>query len=488
MAGSSPGAVRPRTVKGFRDILPHQIVARRRMIDTIRSSFERYGFVPLDTPAVEYVDALLGLGEEGTKSLFRMKSPEGEEIALRYDLTVPLARVVAQYPDLPRPFRRYQVSPVWRADKPDPGRFREFIQFDIDSVGAPSVLADAEILMAMDEALRALGLRSFRIRFSSRRVLNTLLRWAEVPESDGMRTLRVLDKLDKQGMEAVLLELGPGRVDQSGDPIPGLNLPGTSVEKIRRFLGLPREVGPSSPGGSPAPGRGAILDAAWSLFRGVEGAAEGFDELREIDRYLDAAGIPVDRVAVDLSIARGLDYYTGPIFEAVLADLPEIGAVFGGGRYDGLVERFLGTKVPATGASIGVDRLLTALEKLGLVESGWATARVLTTVMDRDRTVDYLALTSEIREAGIPAEIYMGEAAGLKKQIAYADRTGIPVVVIAGSNEFEAGTVSIKDLREGKMRDTEAGSRNEWLKKRPGQQTVPRSEMIAVLRSLLGIR
>src|SRR5437867_4032912 len=220
MPEGASGRVQPRTVKGFRDILPHQILARRRMIDTIRNAFEQYGYVPLDTPAIEYMDALVGLGEEGTKNLFRMKTPEGDDVALRYDLTVPLARVVSQYPNLPRPFRRYQVAPVWRADKPDQGRFREFIQFDIDSVGSPSVLADAEILMAIDEAFRALGLRSFRIRFSSRKVLDALLRWSGISGASGARTLRILDKLDKQGREAVLLELGPGRVDASGDKIP----------------------------------------------------------------------------------------------------------------------------------------------------------------------------------------------------------------------------------------------------------------------------
>jgi len=480
MQEASSGRVQPRTVKGFRDILPHQVVARRRMIDSIRGAFERYGFVPLDTPALEYVDALLGLGEEGTKNLFRMKTPEGEDVALRYDLTVPLARVVSQYPNLPRPFRRYQVSPVWRADKPDPGRFREFIQFDIDSVGSPSVLADAEILMAMDEAFRALGLKSFRIRFSSRKILNSLLAWAGIAGEAGVRTLRILDKLDKQGIENVLLELGPGRMDASGDRIPGLGLPAASIGKIRAFLDLHTEAEKGA-----GPGRGLLLDAVASLFAGVEGSAEGIAELREIDAHLTSSGIPGDRVSVDLSIARGLEYYTGPVFEAILTDVPEMGAVFGGGRYDGLVERFLGTKVPATGASIGVDRLLAALEKLGLVEAGWATARVLITVMDRDRIADYLAITREVREAGIPAEIYMGEAAGLKKQIAYADKVGIPVVIIAGSNEFDAGTVSLKDLREGKQHEGDASSRDAWVKQRFGQRTVPRGEMMAVIRSIL---
>ncbi|HZE88971.1 MAG TPA: histidine--tRNA ligase [Verrucomicrobiae bacterium] len=476
MPDAPSGRVQARTVKGFRDILPHQIVARRRMIDRLRAVFESHGFVPFDTPALEYVDALLGLGEEGTKSLFRMKSPEGEDVALRYDLTVPLARVVSQYPNLPRPFRRYQVSPVWRADKPDPGRFREFTQFDIDSVGSPTVLADAEILMAMDEAFTALGLTAYRIRYSSRKILNSLLKYAGIEGEAGLRTLRTLDKLDKQGLKAVLLELGPGRMDASGDRIQGLGLASSSIERVERFVSLE---------GAAGGGRTGLLDAVESLFVAVDGAGEGIAELREIDRYLAAEGIPDDRVAVDLSIARGLDYYTGPVFEAILTDLPEFGAVFGGGRYDGLVERFLGTKVEATGASIGVDRLLAALDRLGLVPQGWATARVLTTVMDQGRIPDYLRMTRELRDAGIPAEIYMGGPAGMKKQFAYADKVGIPVVLIAGSNEFEAGTVSIKDLREGKQREGDAADREAWVKQRFGQRTVPRAEMIATIRSLL---
>lgn len=478
--GGPPGAdgrVQARTVKGFRDIFPDQVAARRRMIDVIRTSFERFGFVPLDTPAIEYTDALAGLGEEGTKSLFRMKSPEGEAIALRYDLTVPLARVVAQYPDLPRPFRRYQVAPVWRADKPDPGRFREFLQFDIDSVGTPSLLADAEILIAMDEALRALGLTTFRIRYSSRRLLDALLDHAGVPAERRVHTLRVLDKLDKQGLEAVLAELGAGRVDQSGDKIAGVGLDAGAVGKIRDFLALAGRGGDRSR---------VIADLA-AYFAGVAAADPSLEELTAIDGFLAAAGVPSDRVAVDPSIARGLEYYTGPVFEAILTDLPRYGAIFGGGRYDGLVERFLGVKIPATGASLGVDRLLSAMTELGLAGGEPASAHVLVTVMDQGRILDYLRIAQEIRGAdpSLRVEIYLGEAASLKKQMAHADRARIPIAVIAGSNEFDAGTISIKDLREGRRREGDTGTRQEWVKKRPGQQTVARGEMIRTIQSLL---
>jgi histidyl-tRNA synthetase len=482
MPESRPATVEARKVKGFRDFLPGQILARRRMIDVFRRTFERYGFVPLDTPAVEHVDALIGLGEEGSKNLFRMLSPEGDEIALRYDLTVPLARFVAEHRDLPRPLRRYQAAPVWRADKPDPGRYREFIQFDIDTVGSESPLADAEIITAMDEALRELGV-AFRIRFSSRKILDSLMAWAKIPGDRRVGALRVLDKLDKQGIDAVVQELGPGRTDASGDRIAGLGLESSSIASVTRFLELAREIAPSPSAAVP---RLELLNALDSLLAGVPGASEGIAELRMMDSWLTTCGIDETRAAVDLSIARGLDYYTGPIFEAVLVDLPEIGSVIGGGRYDGLVERFLGEKVPATGASIGVDRLLAAMEKLELTPPGaWSTAGVLVTVMDRDRVRDYLALTRELRAAGVPAEMYMGDSKGLKKQFAYADRVGIPAVIIAGSNEFDAGTVSIKDLREGKKREGDAGTRDEWVKQRFGQQTVPRGDMVRVILSLL---
>jgi histidyl-tRNA synthetase len=472
--------VKPRTVKGFRDIMPHQVVARRRVIETIRKAFERYGFLPLETPAVENVDALEGLGEEGSKMLFRMTSPEGDAIALRYDLTVPLARVVAQYQNLPRPFRRYQVSPVWRADKPDPGRFREFIQFDIDSVGAPTVLADAEILMAMDEALRNLELK-FKIRFSSRKLLNTILLWAGVPADRCQSTMRVMDKFDKIGLKEMLFEMGAGRTDRSGDKIRGLELSPAAIDKIGEFY---ESYAAPRAGGNPA-GVEALAPLA-DLFKDVKGSAEAIQEMIELDSYLRIARIPPERIALDMSLARGLDYYTGPIFEATLTDLPRFGSIFGGGRYDGLVERFSGQGAPATGASIGIDRLVAAMEKLGLVSEKWAVAKVLITIMDKDRIADYLAMAMEVRDAGIPAELYVGGNKPLKKQFSYADRLGIPLVIIAGSNEFDEGTVSIKDLGEGKAEGAGTESRDTWVKERFGQVTVKRAEMISFLQEHLG--
>ncbi|HEX9007110.1 MAG TPA: histidine--tRNA ligase, partial [Bacteroidota bacterium] len=429
--------VEPRLLRGFRDYLPAQMNARLNLISTIRAVYERYGFQPLDTPALEYRATLMGYGEENTKQIFDFRNPEEEHVALRFDLTVPLARVVAQYPDLPLPFRRYQVAPVWRADKPDPGRFREFTQFDIDAVGVTTLAADVEIMSATHDAFRALGLDHFRIRFSDRKVLDSLLDYAGIPHGMAHAVFRVMDKLDKIGLEGVTAELTGGRVDASGDRIRGLGLENTPVERIRDFVRLPHGA------------RREVLAALAGLFASVPSANEAVAELEFLCSALDALGIPDEKVALDLSIARGLDYYTGPVFEAVLLDAPEFGSVFGGGRYDGLVERFLGRKIPAVGGSIGVDRLLAALQRLGLAHATPATAQVLVTVMEPSRMADYLHITQEIREAGINAELYMGGEKGLKKQLQYADRLQIPVGVIIGGDEFSQGTVTVKNLRLG---------------------------------------
>ena len=471
--------VEPRLLRGFRDYLPAQMNARLRLISTIRSVYERYGFQPLETPALEYLVTLIGYGDENVKQIFHFNNPEDEHIALRFDLTVPLARVVAQYPDLELPFRRYQVAPVWRADKPDPGRFREFIQFDIDSVGTASMAADVEIICGMYDTLKALGLDHFKVKFSDRRVLNSLLDFADVSHKSAHNVFRILDKLDKIGVDGVSAELTAGRTDVSGDKIKGLGLNTNQVSRIKEFLALP-------------PGkRRDVLSSLTKLLSSVRSAREAVNGLDFICNSLDELAIPEENVVLDLSVARGLDYYTGPVFEAVLTDAPEFGSVFGGGRYDGLVERFLGKKIPAVGASIGVDRLFAALQKLGVLELAPSTVQVIVTVMERGRIADYQKITRELRGAGINTELYLGEETTLGKQLQYANRQQIPIAVLIGSDEFAKGEVTIKNLRLGgklqdKKKSADGKEREEWLKlSRSVQVTVPRDRCVDEIRRML---
>jgi histidyl-tRNA synthetase len=459
--------VQPRVSRGLRDLLPDQMLARQRMVDTIRGVYENYGFVPLSTPAIEFLDVLSGsAGQEAQQSIFRVTNPEKEELGLRFDLTVPLARVIAQYPELPRPFRRYQVSSVWRADKPDKGRYREFTQFDLDSVGVESELADTEIIAGMCDTLSALGVGPYLVRYSSRVILNMLLEYAGISQELGVDVLRVLDKLDKVGLDKVKHELMEGYKDESGDTIRGVGLSAEQVAKIEAFLSIRGT-------------RREVIDGLTGLF-----GPRDFD-VALISQHLYALGYGDDKVSLDLSIARGLAYYTGPVFEAILLDAPQFGSVFGGGRYDDLVKRFTGQSIPAVGASIGVDRLLaalTALERIGVEK---ATAKVLVTHMDAAFRDDYMAMTWELRRAGIPTELYLGSAKGPGKQLKYADQYDIPLAILYGSNEKEQGVVTIKDLIAGRERLKPTADRKEYLSQRAGQITVPRGELVETIRRML---
>jgi histidyl-tRNA synthetase len=469
-----PDNVVPRLSRGLRDLLPDQMLARQRMVDTIRGVYENYGFVPLSTPAIEFLDVLSGsAGQEAQSSIFRVSNPEKEELGLRFDLTVPLARVVAQYAELPRPFRRYQVASVWRADKPDKGRYREFTQFDLDSVGVESELADTEIIAGMCDTLSALNVGPYLVRFSSRAILNLLLAFAEIPADQGVDVFRVLDKLDKVGLDKIRLELMQGYKDESGDTIRGVGLSADQVDRIVRFLDVKSDV------------RRDVVAQVRELFATVEGATEKLDVVERISNHLYALGYGDDRVSLDLSIARGLAYYTGPVFEAILLDAPQFGSVFGGGRYDDLVMRFLGQSIPAVGASIGVDRLLAALTHLGRIGTEKATARVLITHMDPSLREDYMAMTWELRRAGIPTELFLGSAKGPGKQLKYADQYDIPLAVLYGTNEKEQGIVTIKDLVAGRERMKPTADRKEYLAQRAGQVTAPRAELVDTIRRML---
>jgi histidyl-tRNA synthetase len=479
-----PGLVEPATLKGFQDLLPGEMIARNRVIEAIRGVYEKYGFEPIDTPALESLETLVGTGGEAiNKELFRLESPEGDAIAMRFDLTVPFARIVAQYPEKVKlPFRRYHIGPVFRADKPGPGRFRQFTQFDIDAAGSESVAADAEIIAAMAEALGTLGLRGadgaprFRVRVNNRKLVDALLEGCGIAEEAKQKhILRVVDKLRKVGLEEIVKELGPGRIDASGDPIAGVGLDGATIEQIVKFIGVK------------GADRRGVLEAVGEVLPQSETSRQAIAEMEELRGALDALGVGEAEAVFDPSLARGLDYYTGPIFEADLPGSPEFGSIMGGGRYDGLVTRFLDRKIPATGASIGLDRLMAVLGALGKIDAPSTVTQVLVVNLKWTETGALLALVKELREAGIAAELYLGEAkAGMKAQMSYANAKGIPVAVILGPDELANGTVAVKDLVEGKEKREGIEDHADYKKSgRVSQVTVARGEMVATIRGML---
>lgn len=467
--------VRPQLLKGFRDYSPSEQIAREEIISRVREVFELMGFLPLQTASLEPAEVLLGphYTSDSLAELFGFTGPDDVDMALRYEFTVSLARYVASQPDLPLPFRRYQYGNAWRVDKPGPGRYREFMQCDIDIVGTKNLLADAEIIAAMVSTLEHLNVNKFLVRFSNRKILNGLIEYAGISPEDGGNVMRVIDKLEKQGRKAVILELGPGRTDKSGDKIPGLELSSDQIKSLEEFLDLAQ-----SHDGDP-------LEGADNLLGNIEVSAEGISELNEIKSHLKAMNVTSDKTVIDLTIVRGLGYYTGPVFETTLSDLPEYGSIFSGGRYDNLVDRFLGRSIPAVGSSLGPDRLLAALIELKAIKLKRATSKVLVTVMDRERLPDYLQILSQLRSAGIPSEIYAGDSKNLTKQIKYGDRCGIRFAVIAGSDEFAAGQVTIKDLEAGKEKAADTEDRSEWLKAEQIQVTIAVEKLVDHLKQQL---
>lgn len=397
------------------------------MFDTIRAVFERFGFLPLDTPGTEREDVLTGGDPEFRKQIFRVSQDgtEERELALRFDLTVPLARVVASYPnDLPKPFKRYQMGKVWRGERQQAGRFREFVQFDADIVGSKSPMADAEIISLMYETMTALGFSKFIIRVNDRKILNGLAAYAGFSEDKNDAVLRAIDKLDKMTWEAVREELMRGT---------GSALSSAQADAIKKFIDIR--------GGSAM----ETLVKAGELMANSEQAQEGIRELGEIASCLAALGVPEQAWTIDLSVARGLGYYTGPVFETTLLDLPSIGSVFSGGRYDGLVNRFSSIKVPATGTSVGVDRLFAAMEKLKMVPSETTVTRAMVLNFAPDARFLVQTAVADLRRAGIPAEVYLGGEVTLKAQLSAAIKQGIPFVVIIGDDERASGKAQVKD-------------------------------------------
>jgi histidyl-tRNA synthetase len=491
---AKPRRPRPRIPGGFRDQTAADVEARRSMLDTLRGIYELHGYEPLETPAIEYVEALGKFlpeaADQPDAGIFSFEADYDDWVALRYDLTAPLARYyAANHQSLPRPFRRYQAGPVWRVEKWGPGRFREFTQCDFDTVGTKSVAADSEVCMVMSQALEALGIPTgdYRVQVNNRKVLNGLLEMAGLdPTSDTQvgTVLRAMDKFDKFGIPGVTLLLGAGRKDPSGDFTKGAGLDTAQIDRIVGFL-----QGGLRAGG--AADRGTVLEAMGAAVAGSAVGEEGVAELVEIHELLDAAGFGSDRIGFEPSIVRGLEYYTGPVFEAELTfQVPDrkgrmrnYGSVASGGRYDGLVERFIGQKVPATGGSIGVDRLLAALQAKGRVSREWV-GPVVVTVMSKRRKPLYQKMVAQLRAAGIRAEMYLGNKS-LGGQMKYADRRNSPLAIIAGGDEFDRGIVQIKDLKLGKELSKDIADRAQWVTDRPAQWEVPADGLVAAVQDAL---
>lgn len=493
MKDKANGASRPkaRLPRGFRDYSGPSLDYQERVIRKLSDIFAHYGFDRLVTPHVEYADALgkfLPDLDRPNEGVFSFRDDDDQWQVLRYDLTAPLARYVAQnFQDLAFPFRRFQAGSVFRDEKPGPGRFREFVQFDADTVGTASMAADAEICMLVADALEALDIErgDYVVRINNRKILNGILELVGIPagaEGDAMRlrVLRAMDKLDRLGRTGVAQLLTSGRTDPSGDRTEGAGLTGAQADRILAFLDVRAE------GGARA------VDALGDLVRGSEAGEEGVAELVEIESLLRGAGYGEDRAIIDPSVVRGLEYYSGPVFEAELTfdtegddGLPvRFGSVGGGGRYDYLVERFLGRKVPATGFSIGVSRLLAALELKDLLPSAKASGPVLVLVLDRSQMGGYQAMTAELRRAGIRAEHYLGES-GMRAQLKYADKRSAPVVVIEGEDERAKGEVTLKNMALGSELSREIKSREEWAKGAQAQTTVKREDLVAEVARML---
>ena len=526
----TPRRPRAESPKGFRDYFGAEVTERKAMLDAIAEVYHLHGFDPLETSAVETVEALgkfLPDVDRPNEGVFAWQDEDKDWLALRYDLTAPLARVAAQYRnDLPSPYRRYAMGPVWRNEKPGPGRFRQFYQCDADTVGAPSVAADAEICAMLADALEAVGIPrgDYVIRVNNRKVLNGVMEVAGVldpsdPEKFAHErgiVLRAIDKMDRLGVEGVRALLGAGRKDESGDFTKGAGLQEEQVNHILRFLDLgimfnkgrekfadlvreaktnPRArealaipMGLLGYGPNPNP---SALQMLKFLVRNSAVGVEGVEELETIAALMHAQGYGPDRIVIDPSVVRGLGYYTGPVFEAELTfeildekgHKRQFGSVAGGGRYDNLVKRFTGQSVPATGVSIGVDRLLAALRAKGRMAAD-AAGPVVITVMDRDRITDYFAMAGELRCAGIRAEVYLGNPKNFGNQLKYADKRGSPVAIIMGGDEAAKGVVTVKDLILG-ARIAEGASLEEW-KSRPAQVECARGDLVATVRAMLG--
>lgn len=484
---NDPTRLEARKPRGFADKTAPVLAAERALVEAVSAVYARWGFDPLDTGPFEYVDALgkfLPDTDRPNEGVFALQDDDEQWIALRYDHTAPLARYVAENWDrLAKPFRRYAAGPVWRNEKPGPFRFREFIQCDADAVGVSGPGADAEMIAIAAEAMRAAGAGpgEFVVRVNTRHLLDGVMEAAGVSDAALRGTvLRSLDKLDRLGPDGVAQLLGPGRRDESGDVTPGAGL---GLPQIERLLGF-------------AAARGATRRETLTRLAAVAGSnasvEAGLAELDAVDALLRALGVSEEEVIFDPSVVRGLEYYTGPVFEAELlrefrdaeGRAVRFGSVGGGGRYDGLVARFRGEPSPATGFSVGISRLAAAMAAGGESE---LDGPILVLVLDAFALADYFAIAAELRAAGLRAETYLG-ASGMRAQMKYADRRRSPAVVIVGENERQQGVVTIKDLKAGAEAARSIAGNEQWRAARPGQFEVSRSEMTARLREIAGGR
>jgi len=436
--------IQPRLPKGMRDILPRQMVLRQHVLSIVEGVFAEFGFEPLITPAAELAEILLGkYGGESEKLIFNVEHPGGkEQLALRYDLSVPLSRVVAQYPDLPKPFRRYQIAPVWRAERPQKGRYREFYQCDADIVGSASMLADAEIVALIYTTLRRLGFQQFVTLINNRKLISGIGQYSGVPEPRLPELYRAIDKLAKVGIDRVRRELREeGLAVASIDRVLEMLQPGATQITLHEL-------------------RGELAE--------LPGALEGIAELEELLRYIPGLGVEEGFYRVDLAMVRGLDYYTGPVYETVV-EKPRIGSITGGGRFDGLVGRFSAQGYPATGTTIGIERIIDVLEELQMfpAEMGVTAVQVLVTMFSAELVGESLRLITELRSAGLRCELYYG-ADPIGTQIRYALKKGIPFVAIAGPDELRTGQVALRDLRQKLQENVARGDMVGWLQPRLG--------------------
>ncbi|MBD8065580.1 histidine--tRNA ligase [Devosia sp. PTR5] len=488
--------ITPRLPRGFEDRTPGEIAAVGAMIDKIKQVYERYGFDPVETPLFEYTETLgkfLPDTDRPNAGVFSLQDDDEQWMSLRYDLTAPLARYFAEhFETLPKPYRSYRQGYVFRNEKPGPGRFRQFMQFDADTVGAPGPEADAEMCMMMADVMDALGLEGqYVVRVNNRKVLDGVLATAGiVSEEQKLTVLRAIDKLDKFGSDGVRLLLGAGRKDESGDFTKGAGLSDQQIDPILAYVDS----------GVPAPGveKGsnahvvATINTLAGLIGGSAAGLEGVQELASIFGLVSAAGF-AGRVVLDPSVVRGLEYYTGPVFEIELTFKVQnekgqdvvFGSVGGGGRYDGLVSRFRREPVPATGFSIGVSRLANALKLTGNLGATEPQGPVVVLVMDKDQTAGYQAMVSELRKAGIRAEMFLGSTKNFGKQVAYADKRNSPIVIIEGSQEREQGILQVKDLIAGKQAAQDITDNAEWKAARPGQFEIKREELVSAVQKLL---